>query len=490
MQNISIPQKHENFLYQLLIISLAGFFFLYIYSISKRFLIPYGGLDRVEDNILYYAIKLSQGETIYGDPTKGPLDFVGYAPVFFYMLFPLIKIFGVKIWLGRAISIAASLLIGRRIFIITNEKTNNFQVSIISALLFFVFYSITKQQYDVGRMDVIYSWFIIESLYYASHFDRNRVNKLLIIILSIVIFYTKQPGLYITFGCFIYFLIKDRKFAFFYLLCVLGIGTLIFFLFQFQSDGWFYFWLFEGRVDDHFSVFLGIERLLRYMLYPSIIFGIIIYYYYNLLRIDKKKLFEFWHVMSVLTILSCLPSIMIPPGDVNNLIPVPMVTCVMFGIAINKYKELVSKKINYSSWMALLWCTLLFQMVLLAYNPKVPNKYDYQNIEILTDYVKNCNGEIYVDRNPSLAFLNNKKVYDDSALIHGRNKMGKWQPDRLINLFKSKHFELVFSRLHYEPDTLKKAIMNNYVIIDKINSQLGNLSYPYNILAPKTEEIE
>ena len=82
-----IPKKYENFLYQFLIMSLAGFFFLYIYSISKRFLIPYGGLDRVEDNILYYAIKLSQGETIYGDPTTGPINFVGYAPAFFYMLF-------------------------------------------------------------------------------------------------------------------------------------------------------------------------------------------------------------------------------------------------------------------------------------------------------------------------------------------------------------------------------------------------------------------
>ena len=59
-----------------------GFLFLFIYTSIQRFSIPYGGFDRLEDNILYNAIKMNMGEAIYVNPEKAPVTSVIYPPVF------------------------------------------------------------------------------------------------------------------------------------------------------------------------------------------------------------------------------------------------------------------------------------------------------------------------------------------------------------------------------------------------------------------------
>jgi len=483
--NLIFLDKLQKTIFNFCVLLLVGLFFFYLYAIFQRIQIPYGGLDRVEDNVLYIATQLSQGKTIYSNPAEGPLNFVGYGPVHFYLLVPLIKLFGTKIWLGRIVSIIASFFIGLRIFSITKENTKNFKISFISALLFYAFYGITKSQYDVGRLDLFYTWLLIEALIIAFKFHINKINKVIIIILSIIIFYTKQPGLLISFGFFIYFLKSDKKFALFYLLSIFSIGVLMFFILQFQTNGWFKFWLFDVRVGDSLSISTGLIKLLSYIQYLPVILVSIIYYYYYLLRFDRKEILGYWPLMSIIIIISCMPSIMIPEGDVNNLIPMGMIFCILFGIALNKYLKQLSEKINNNKYKVIIWSALLIQIIFLSSKqPKLPNKYDYNNIDKLTKYVQSVSGDIYVGRNPSLAFLNNKKVYDDSAMINAWNKRGFWESERLLSLFNSKHFALVFTRLTYEPDILKDAILSNYKIIDEIDNKLANMSYPYKILSP------
>ena len=95
-----------------------GFLFLFFYTAFQRFSIPYGGFDRLEDNILYNAIKMNMGESIYVNPDKSAVTSVIYPPAYILLVSILIPIFGIKIWLGRLISIISALFIGKRIFTI------------------------------------------------------------------------------------------------------------------------------------------------------------------------------------------------------------------------------------------------------------------------------------------------------------------------------------------------------------------------------------
>ena len=467
-----------------------GFLFLFFYTSFQRFSISYGGFDRLEDNILYNAIKMNIGESIYVNPEKAAVTSVIYPPAYIFLVSTLIPIFGVKIWLGRLISIISALFIGKRIFTIVKEETHDLKLAMISGLLFFAFYGITKQWYDHGRTDLFYALLIIESFYYAYHFKKSIINKYLIIILSVVIFFTRQTGLYVTFGCLIYFLMFDKKFAFIYLTSVIGIGMSLFGWIQFQNDGWFYYYNFEILKNAPLYIISGLSKLLRYFFYSSIIYSIIFIYIIYLYRIDKPRLLSFWPLMFILTFFSCLPALMKIGGDINSIIPVGMVGSVILGFAINELKNYNNWEISYDLKMTIVWGALIVQMIMFLYKPLVPNNYDIQNIDKLTTYVNSVKGDIYVDRNPSLAFLNNKKVYDDSAIIRDLDLTNNWNPERLINLFESQHFELVFSQLRYEPNILKDAILSNYGVIDEIDNNRANMSYPYKILAQRKEAIE
>ena len=228
----------------------------------------------------------------------------------------------------------------------------------------------------------------------------------------------------------------------------------------------------------------ALKKLSEYLFFSGIIYSIIFIYIIYLYRIDKLRLLSFWPLMFILTFFSCLPPMMKIGGDINSIIPVGMVGSVIFGFAINELKNYDNWEISYDFKMTMVWATIIIQMIMFLYKPIIPNKYDIQNIDKLTTYVNGVKGDIYVDRNPSLAFLNNKKVYDDSAIIRDLDLGNNWNPERLIKLFKSQHFELVFSQLHYEPNILKDAILSNYEVIDEIDNNRANMSYPYKILSP------
>jgi hypothetical protein len=78
--------------------------------------------DQGEGFELYDAIRLARGQSIYLDNAVFPFYSSNYPPVFRLMMVPLIWLFGPQIWVGRIVSLAATMGIGLFIFLVARRQ--------------------------------------------------------------------------------------------------------------------------------------------------------------------------------------------------------------------------------------------------------------------------------------------------------------------------------------------------------------------------------
>ncbi len=93
-------------------------YFAYAYNLFK---FPFD-YDQGEGFELYDGIRLARGQNIYLDNAQYPFYASNYPPVFRVMLVPFIWLFGPKLYVGRAVAFACSLVIGGGIFLAARRQ--------------------------------------------------------------------------------------------------------------------------------------------------------------------------------------------------------------------------------------------------------------------------------------------------------------------------------------------------------------------------------
>jgi len=123
----------------LLALAFAALLFLFlvyvIYAVALfRFPFDY---DQGEGFELWDAALFSRGQWIYQDNGTFPFYSSNYAPLFPLLLAPWVRLFGPKLWVGRAFSFATTLVIGGTIFWIVRRETRDRVVAALAGLTFF-----------------------------------------------------------------------------------------------------------------------------------------------------------------------------------------------------------------------------------------------------------------------------------------------------------------------------------------------------------------
>jgi hypothetical protein len=95
---------------------LAGYFAVYLAYTRSLLAFPFD-YDQGEGFELYDAVLLAAGQSPYLDNAVYPFYSSNYPPVYRLMLAPLVRLFGPRIWIGRAVTFACSLVIGLLIFL-------------------------------------------------------------------------------------------------------------------------------------------------------------------------------------------------------------------------------------------------------------------------------------------------------------------------------------------------------------------------------------
>lgn len=486
LEEYSIKGLHFIFL-----ITLAGYLCLYLYAAYKNFIFPFEGKDCAEGNLIYHAIQLLNGKSIYVNCNTQPITSTVYPPVYQVIIAGLIKLFGVKVYLGRLISIIASFLIGWFIYKIVKHETKDFFSSIASTLLFFVFYNVTGQYLDRGRVDTLFLLLSTISLFCIRKYNQGRLFLPAGIIFMILAVYTKQQAVFAIISSFIYLFLQNKRIAIIsFISFVVPVG-LIFIIINIQTNGLFYFYLIElsRKIPLIPSKILYIKYFIESC---PIVLGVIITYIIYSIYYRRDILLSLWVLsLSVAIPLSFLPLIN-TGGAQNALLPLVLIICILFGIIFNHFQIAIKDK-NYAGFLKIsLMFILIIQMTMFFYTPQVPTKIDYCNGKKIFDYIAKADGDVFIDRCSSFVFMNNKKVYDDITFIHDVNLAGLWNPCRLLKEINTKRFALILIvDKSYEPKDgpqvfplLKEAILNNYELIDQIDPQGSKMSRAYKIFKP------
>lgn len=200
-------------------------------------------LEWMEGQVIDIIARARAGLPVYAKPS---VDFVSfpYTPFYFYINALLSFITGVEFWPARLVSASAALGIGGIIYRWVRREGGDQRLGLISASLFFATYQISGRWFDVARVDSLFLFLTIASLYLFAY-SRNTRDYLVTALVMALAFFTKQTASLIMAPVFFAMLFVDFRRAF---ITGLALGLLVLGVsigFNVASDGWFAFFVFE-----------------------------------------------------------------------------------------------------------------------------------------------------------------------------------------------------------------------------------------------------
>lgn len=422
---------------------------------------------------------------MYGDNNTFPMLGNCYPPIYPLMIAPLIYLFGPHLFLGRLISIISILLSSILIWKITYAitKTNRWAFVACACLLF---PSPIVSWYPLTRMDSLCAFFQILCGFIIFKKTSSVKFAFLAGLCAAAGLFTKQTALFSTVLFVFYYLInKKYKQVFFYLITIVILSILFFAIFQIISNGWFYTNLFSENTHrvfflKRYKIFFGwlfsyspiiwffvLSAVIRQFLKKQINISFFIFLsgLINALLIGANGsgmnyFFMFWAGMSLLFAESLFYLEHWIDKKTGSKIPKIIVTCVLI-LSTSISTTYITNKIVF-----------FYRNNILQY---IPTKDNLKAMKKLDFYIKNSKNPIFIDRFPSIAIKYGKnRYYMEPALIQELYNAKLWNPSHMVNLIRNKKFTKIFLLSNsLIPYPVKKAIQENYAILDKI--KIGTL---------------
>ncbi|MBU1262722.1 glycosyltransferase family 39 protein [bacterium] len=377
-----------------LILTITSLYYIlgYLYIVSQRIFYPFE-LEWMEGGMLNQAQRILKGFPIYTEPT---IDFVPYLyhPLFYYISALFMKITGVEFWVMRMISVVSSLGSGYLIFKIVERESKRRFYGFMAAGLFFSTYRVTGAWFDIARVDSLFLFLILSSMYALRYLKSSWAVYLCSILLSMT-FFTKQSGIFFILSVAIYLLFADRiKFLIFSLLAIFLNGGIMFFLNQ-KTDGWYYYYTFILPKYQYFSksrtISFFLDDLARNL--PFILCYLAGFLFFVLWR--RKGLNNLWLLIlfSGAAFVNSLFARIVPGGYDNNLIPIFSFLIILFCIILSKFDD--DSKVIFRS---VVYASILFQFIIFRYeiSTQIPKREDWQAGRRFMEKVSQIEGDLLI----------------------------------------------------------------------------------------------
>ncbi len=125
-------------------------------SVYRHITFPYEMKGWAEGHFLHSAMQLLRGETIYVDPAEEPVVVMPYGFLYFFVLAPLIRVFGPELWIPRAVSAAAALLSLACVFFAATRRGGSAIAGACAVALACTSYWVVLGCWDWGHADSLY----------------------------------------------------------------------------------------------------------------------------------------------------------------------------------------------------------------------------------------------------------------------------------------------------------------------------------------------
>ena len=152
---------------------LAVFACLFMFCAVQRVAYPFE-LEWLEGEMICHGLQLLQGLQVYGPPSSQFIAEI-YPPVYYYVIAAVFKLAGsVSFPLLRLVSVMSLAGILVLLYRIIRREEGSRATALLACGFFISFYEIHGPWYDVGRVDMLFFFFIVSGLY-ALAYARNRL---------------------------------------------------------------------------------------------------------------------------------------------------------------------------------------------------------------------------------------------------------------------------------------------------------------------------
>jgi hypothetical protein len=186
---------------------------------------PYELKGWAEGHFLYNAVQLSRGENIYVDPGLHPVTVMPYGFLYPLVMAPLVRLLGPELWIGRAISVVASLFSLGWVFRTARGRAGSALAGACGVALALSGYFLTGESWDWGHSDSLYVALGLGALMCVEHLDRRHQGARIAgaALLSCASCCAKQTGASFILGIAVFLLLRQRRAGLLFLAAAAGL---------------------------------------------------------------------------------------------------------------------------------------------------------------------------------------------------------------------------------------------------------------------------
>lgn len=374
----------------------SGFIGLFYFIVLRRITYPFP-LEWTEGAGLDMIRRIVHHQQIYVEPSKDFVSFL-YTPVYYYLGAALSYLTGLNIVTLRLLSVLATSGCFVLIFDMVRRQTRDWFTGWIACGLFAALYAHSNGWFDLGRVDMLYVFFLLLAINLA-----ERGYLIWSAIVFIVAFQTKQSAA--TIAVFVLASQWNRPRRLIAALSTFGFGVFFtFWLLDRESHGWYrYYTVFLPAHHAWARRFLA-EFWLHDLLSPL---GVVFVFVLLALALFVSQITEirtkaiFWAFTTIGITLSSLAARLHVGGAVNSTLPLYSWVCILFGLSMHvvllRTKEAPAQLVPLLSIVALAACGIQFGQLVYLPGRFVPTTRQREEAEQVLKRVSMLPGKIFVN---------------------------------------------------------------------------------------------
>lgn len=379
------------------VLSLFGAFYLlkFYFVAFSRLDYPFD-LEWMEGGAVDHVIRVMNGQALYKEPDADFVPYI-YTPLSYYLGAVFSFVFGKGYLALRLLSIVAISGCFWMLFKLCYQETKDKLLSFIIPGLFASTYVVSNNWFDIGRVDSIFLFFVLWAFYKLRKADTTK-DLLWTALLLFLAYFTKQSALLLYPFFMILVFNKNWKQGIVFSLVLVGSTVVIMKSISLATGGWFMYYtmtvgegheLLGNMIKDFWK-----EDLLSRFHFPSIL-AILFTTYLMLKPTNKKHLF--FILMTISMVAMSYFGRLHSGGDVNVLMPVFAVICLMVGLLLNEVKN-NNFKIPLTGLTLIAGVLIAIQLVRMNYNHNdfIPTAADKAKGEEILKLIESVEGPVMV----------------------------------------------------------------------------------------------
>jgi 4-amino-4-deoxy-L-arabinose transferase-like glycosyltransferase len=399
-------------------------------------------LDYGEGPLLDQAARLADFRNIYpADITEPPYLVSNYPPLFVLLQVPLVWLFGPELWFGRAISLAATIIVLVLITLTLHTLTKDKIASALSGVLFLTVPYVLRWSYlsRVDMMGLALSWV---GIYLVVRKPGSRGGVVLAAFLMVAAIYTRQTyALAAPLAAFVWLLSKHQQRQALTLAVTIGgtsLGLLA--ILSVLTEGGFFFHTVIANMNEFFwgQVAFYIRGLLRLM--PVLLAGAVAFLVLGL----RSREASWWLVITYLfggLATACL--IGKDGAFFNYLLELSAALALVAGALVARYA-------GHSGVRSVLLLAAAVQVIIMVQTPQSFYADIQANVISQRDGMKRLQEIVAASENPVLADeymgllpLNGRRIYIQPFETSQLAREDKWDQRPFVQSIKRRKFEAI-----------------------------------------------